>query len=49
MVLGSKTALTIFLESKHNKDIKEVLTEVYPAEKRTRDITAGLGLELSGC
>ena len=48
MVLGSKTALTIFPESKHNKDIKEVLTEVYPAEKRSRDITTGLGLELSG-
>lgn len=48
-VVGSEKALTVFPESKYNKHFKEVLIVVHPAEKGSRDTTAGSGRELSGC
>lgn len=48
-MVGSEKALTVFPESKYNKCFKEVLTAVHPAEKGSRDTTAGSGQELSGC
>lgn len=47
-MVGSEKALTVFPESKYNKCFKEVLTAVHPAEKGSRDTTAGSGQELSG-
>lgn len=49
VVLGSEKALTTFPESKYNKHFKEVLTGVHPAEKGSRDMAGGSGLELIGC
>lgn len=40
---GNEKAVTIFLESKYNKRFKEVLTAVHPAEKGSREVTAGSG------
>lgn len=48
-MVGSEKALTVFPESKYNKHFKEVLIVVHPAEKGSRDTTAGSGRELSGC
>lgn len=40
---GNEKAVTIFPESKYSKRFREVLTVARPAEKGSREVTAGSG------